>query len=78
MIRDYKVHELIHDFDVKFEEACKARKRLMDYLEDEYEIDYEKNALYLEDKNSWCYGVNTDHIENLTNDSKEKDIKTQC
>ena len=62
---DKKLQELIKEFNRKLEEAQDARSEVMEYLEEEYEIDTYEECETLEDENIWCYGIDVEAVERL-------------
>lgn len=60
---DRKLEELIADASKKLEEAQAARHAVLNYLEEEYDIEANDSNSYFENKCDWCYGLNTRKIE---------------
>ena len=62
---DEYLKELIKNFEKKLTEAQEARQEVMDYLEDNYNIDTRENWETLELETNWCYDIDTDGVEYL-------------
>ena len=60
-----ELKNLIYKFHKKLEEAQDSRLEVMNYLEEKYGIDVMHDGENVEDKLSWCYGINIDAIEEL-------------
>ena len=69
---DEKLQELIRDFEKKLSEVQDARQEVLDYLEDNYDIDTRENWEELEDEHNWCYGIDTDGVKYLI-EQREKE-----
>ena len=54
---DKKLQEMIADFNKKFSEAQTARSKVIDYLEEEYDIADLSEYDYFEDECDWCFGL---------------------
>ena len=52
---------LIKNFNEKLHDAQCARNKIMEYLEEHYDID--ENSVAFEDNLIWCFGINVDEIE---------------
>ena len=65
---DKKLQELLYDFNRKFAEAQDARLEIMNYLEENYDIDVVMEQDILEDENDWCYGIDIEGVEKLIRD----------
>lgn len=64
-----ELQKLIEDFNKKLTEAQEAREKVMEYLEDNYDIDTIENWESLEDEQDWCYGIDVDGVERLINEN---------
>ena len=69
---DEELQKLIEDFNKKFEAAKDARSEVMAYLEEQYDIDTDKEYDTMEDEYAWCYGIDTSGVEKLIKQSKNK------
>lgn len=69
---DEKLQELIKNFEKKLSEAQDARQEVMDYLEDNYDIDTRENWETLELETNWCYDIDTDGIKYLIEQSEKE------
>lgn len=59
--------ELIRNAGKKLDEAQNARKMVIDYIKEYYNVDDKtiQNYEYLEDECNWCYGIDADTVESL-------------
>lgn len=62
---DEKLKELISKFNRKLLDAKIAKAEIMDYLDENYDIDVTENIMIIEDNLTWVYGVNVNEIERL-------------
>lgn len=71
-MEDKKLEKMIDDFHNKLSIAQDARRKIMYYLEEHYEIDetYEV-AMEIQDELNWCYGINSEHVDRLIRKVKE-------
>lgn len=60
-----KLEILLQKADKKLCEAQKARKDVMTYLKEYYDIDTDYNAEYLEEESILCYGIHIRHMQEL-------------
>ncbi len=67
-----ELDSLIKDFNNKFDEAYEARKKVIDYLEENYDVNSIEESENLEDENEWVYGLNQDYIEEIINDEERR------
>lgn len=65
MRNNSKLEKLIAEANKKLGEAQDARRAVLEYLEDNYEIDTLYEMSYLEDDCSFCFGLNEEHIQEL-------------
>jgi hypothetical protein len=65
---DKKLQELIYSFNNRLAEAQDARLEVMNYLEENYDIDVVMDQDILEDDGDWCYGIDIEGVENLIRD----------
>jgi hypothetical protein len=70
---DEYLKELIVNFEKKLTEAQEARQEVMDYLEDNYDIDTRGKWEELEDGNDWCYGIDIDEVERLIDECEKEE-----
>ena len=66
------LQELIKNFEKKLSEAQDARQEVMDYLEDNYDIDTRENWETLELETNWCYDIDTDGVKYLIEQSESE------
>ena len=66
------LEKMIDNFHNKLSIAQDARREIMYYLEEHYEIDetYEV-ATEIQDELNWCYGINIEHMDRLIRKVKE-------
>jgi hypothetical protein len=71
-MEDKKLEKMIYNFHNKLSIAQEARREIMYYLENHYEIDetYEV-AMEIQDELNWCYGINSEHVDRLIRKVKE-------
>lgn len=71
-MEDKTLEKMIDNFHNKLSIAEDARREIMYYLEEHYEIDetYEV-ATEIQDELNWCYGINIEHMDRLIRKVKE-------
>ncbi len=69
---DEKLQELIKNFNSKLTDAQMARTEVMHYLEDNYDIDTRENWETIENSYDWCYGIDTNGIKRLIEQSEKE------
>lgn len=72
---DEKLQKLIENFNKKLEEAKDARSEVMDYLNEEYDIDTDKEYDTIEDECDWCYGIDDSGVKMLIENAKKAQSK---
>ena len=71
-MEDKALEKMIDDFHNKLSIAQDARREIMDYLEEHYEIDETcEVAMEIQDELNWCYGINSRHVDRLIRKAKE-------
>lgn len=68
-MKDAKLEKLIKEFYEHFNKAQELRRRIMDHIECEYEIDVNEHWEDFEESNDWCYGINLNTIDEVDNRS---------
>lgn len=68
-MKDAKLEKLIKEFYEHFNKAQGLRRRIMDHIECEYEIDVNEHWEDFEESNDWCYGINLNTIDEVDNRS---------
>ena len=69
---DKELTALIENFNKVLDEAKDARAKVMDYLEENYNIDTTEKYETIVDKFSWCDGIETKSVEKLIDKNKEE------
>lgn len=59
---DEKAKRLLKKFNEAFNKAQELRQKLMDYLEDEYNVDMYEDADLFEDSNEFCFGIKEEQV----------------
>lgn len=62
-LSDGKAEALLTDFYNKLDEAQQARQKIIDYLEYNYDLD--DITEQIENRNDWCFGIDSDTIKHL-------------
>ena len=74
-MKDKKLDRLISDFYIAFEKAQALRHQIMDYIEEQYDIDANEHYADFEDGFDWCYGLNQFAIDDVVNGKFRKEIQ---
>ena len=65
-----KLEELLEKASKKLDAAQDARSEVMDYLEEHYGIDTREEYEEIEDRCTWCYGIDKDSVRKLIEKAK--------
>ena len=65
-----ELKELIKKADRALDKAQAARSKVIDYLEEHYDITDTSGYDYFEDECNWCYGLNEEKINMAIEQSK--------
>ena len=58
-----EIEKLLVDFNNKFHEAQQARWKLIDYLEENFDLDDVGGQV--ENRNDWCFGIDNDVVQGM-------------
>lgn len=60
-----KLDSLLQTFFEKFDEARSARWDILEFLENEYDVEMADSDNCASDENIWCFGLDADKIKKL-------------
>ena len=66
-MRDKTLEHLVEEFYEHFNKAQELRRKIMDHIEDEYDVDVNEHWEDFEDSCDWCYGINLNTIDQVDN-----------